>query len=304
VRIAALALVLAGCAIQPPPNTYLDVARQRYNDHAYADAISIVQASRSHDDLDSRELIAMSLERLGSPDGIRTLDEILRTHPERFHAALAVGEHYARINPHRATLAFELYLLHRPLEAAVHDDEVRARLAACRLRAREWAIARREYETLLARAPDNAAYRAGLAAALVGEQRCEDAIVVLEAVPREDRLQASVAFNLASCYFEVGRIEEALREAGGYTAAHADDAKGWLLLGRAASAAKRYDAALDAYQRARGLLPSDVRVLVNVAELELALHRRDEAMHTLDEALRLDPNDATVLRLRERMAPR
>jgi cytochrome c-type biogenesis protein CcmH len=91
----------------------------------------------------------------------------------------------------------------------------------------------------------------------------------------------------------IRRAEEKVR-------AHPDDGEAWALLARSYAFMERWPEALDAYDKAIGLLPQDASILSGFAEAQAATRNRElggKPMELVRQALAIDPDDMKGLEL-------
>ena len=105
--------------------------------------------------------------------------------------------------------------------------------------------------------------------------------------------------RLAQAAIAAGLPAEADKRLVKYLEARADDAEGWMMLGKARVKLDRKDDALAAFRKSLALdprLPGAVEGLVAVLSEQ---GKKDEARAVLDELLRKNPGDPTLDRVRK-----
>jgi thioredoxin-like negative regulator of GroEL len=195
---------------------YVNLGMIFYRDRRYGDAVALLSRCPDQSDVDLREQLGLSLYKTGAQDrAIQLLEAVVKERPDAFASQLQLGVALLKSDPKRAAGLMEAYLRQRPATLSFSDREVRERLGAAYLLARDWPHAIATYEQLLVARKD-LAVMLGLATALVGTRDCSRAIDLLERVLGDAPKQPSIYYNLAKCYLEVRRAADAEREAGYY----------------------------------------------------------------------------------------
>jgi hypothetical protein len=110
--------------------------------------------------------------------------------------------------------------------------------------------------------------------------------------------------NLLVMAMDAGRADEALRRATRLKELAPDDPVTWFNLGSALAVAHRYDDAAEVYRQAIARWPSRVEGYGGLAAALIDLDRPAEALEQYDAALRIDPNNAAMIALRNKTAAR
>jgi tetratricopeptide (TPR) repeat protein len=77
--------------------------------------------------------------------------------------------------------------------------------------------------------------------------------------------------------------------------------RAWLGLGSALAVQDQPDAAIEAWEQAAQLAPGDWRALANLAALHTSAGRTDEALAAVEEGLRRQPDEPSLLALRAQL---
>jgi hypothetical protein len=110
--------------------------------------------------------------------------------------------------------------------------------------------------------------------------------------------------NLLVMAMDAGRADEALRRATRLKELAPDDPVTYFNLGSALAVAHRYDDAAEVYHQAIARWPSRVEGYGGLAAALIDLDRPAEALEQYDAALRIDPNNAAMIALRNKTAAR
>ena len=117
--------------------------------------------------------------------------------------------------------------------------------------------------------------------------RYDEAIALYEdLIPRADSKQLfMVVCNYVATLIDVGRTEEAVRQAKWLAENHRDIPKAWLMLGEAFKASSDFEEALRCYHRAIGRNPNELGALIGAAEIyQFEFGDLERALSLLDAA--------------------
>jgi Flp pilus assembly protein TadD len=137
----------------------------------------------------------------------------------------------------------------------------------------------------------DAAAQLGVARALVGQGRWEEAVPVLERAVRLDPDAAVPLRELGAAYLFDGRPRDALEVLPRALELEPQDAAAWRYLGRAHEVTGTREEAIAAYREAARLDPTDPVAPGELGLLLLNQGRLAEAREALDTAVRLAPED-------------
>ena len=161
-----------------------------------------------------------------------------------------------------------------------------------------FAEAAASYQRVLAIQPDNVWAITNLGAAYWRQGERDKAIAIYRAAPV---LADSILGNMAFFYFEMGQYEEAAKAwQQALTLVPNDDVKhgnlgdAYMRLGRRKEAIEQYRLAADRSGDQLAVNPADAKVLARHAVYEARLGRPEAVQHAA-EAVRLSPDDPTVL---------
>ena len=110
--------------------------------------------------------------------------------------------------------------------------------------------------------------------------------------------------NLLIMAIEAGRADEAVQRATRLKELAPDDPVTYFNLGSALATAHRYEEAADVYRAAIARWPKRVEGHGGLAAALIDLNRPAQALEQYDAALRIDPNNASMIELRRRTAER
>jgi membrane associated rhomboid family serine protease/Flp pilus assembly protein TadD len=113
---------------------------------------------------------------------------------------------------------------------------------------------------------------------------------VLQSKPND----ASATLQLASVYFNMGRLDDAQKEFAKAVELNPNDASGWVGLGVMLQRMGRHEEAAAALQRAATLNPKLVQAQFGLGISAMNLRRYDKAIAAFKKAADLDPKDATA----------
>ncbi len=247
-----------------------DIVRT-YRDRAQADGASA----------DDRYLYA---RLLAGPAAVTEFRAALAVDPDHFWSLCGLGAELLEQGRDRQAV--------EPLEHAARLDAASGVPVNLLGRAAEAAHDRRGAEELYRRAfelqPDLVIARVNLGVLLVGVQRRDEALKVLdEAVRRAPRLPAALIAR-GTALMGAGKAVDAAKDFKAATEVNAKDVVALDLLANAYLSLERFDEAEDALLKALALAPKHAPTRVFVAYLQTSRGDLDAARASVDEALRLD----------------
>jgi choline-sulfatase len=178
------------------------------------------------------------------------------------------------------------------------NPQVLLRSASCWESAHDLARAEAVYRELLRRHPDFYLGYRYLSHLLVEEHRHRDARALWLDLGERIPGYVEVPLRLAEVEIAAGMPHEAAARLGPYLRAHAEDAEGWELLGRALAATGQNNDALRAFQSCLRLRPTSRNAAQGAVKLLVALGHRSEARQLLDELSARAPQDPLLMSLR------
>lgn len=145
-----------------------------------------------------------------------------------------------------------------------------------------------EYEALVAKHPERMRLIYNLAAVRIRQERCEDALPLLDRfIAQEDR-DGSAKYFKADCLLKLGRLDEARDAFEG--AREGAENNPWIYhgLSRIAAQAERFDEAIAQSRRAAEIAPTEVEIVAWLGTVLRKSGQPTEALAWHDRALALD----------------
>ena len=121
-----------------------------------------------------------------------------------------------------------------------------------------------------------------------------DAVSLAEDIARKSPAIARAHYNLALALVDVGRSDEALREAAISAKIDREDARPWNLIGTILAKKGRNDEAIEAFSLALELYPDAPYTRLNLGTVYLSKGMMGKALEHFSIAARLDPNDPEI----------
>ena len=160
--------------------------------------------------------------------------------------------------------------------------------------------------------PNHPVLRSALGDVLVARGQLDEAIGSYEAALTQGDRRLETRLSLARCLLESGSYERASLVLDGEEAppfassqrGSLDDTPRLRLLGDALAAEGLYARALEAYEKALANQPQNAALLCRVAQAQFALGRKDDAQHSLQCAIVLEPgaSEPCVLAIEQNIA--
>lgn len=228
-----------------------------FRERQFEKAIDLLSRAekQSVTDLNVKTVLGLCFYETGKKErGLSYLEDVVKQRPESYDAQFQLGKHYARIQPERAITALEQYFRVRPDDQAALDPLAHLHLGTALFLKGDLAEAVKHLTVAKeARSKDNQ-IRLMLATALMAQKKWQPAADLFEPFRADVDRRPAVAFNLATCYLNLGRRDEAKTLIQKYLALKPNDPRGLLLLGhieRASDKDAEVRGALLRYQQAQ-----------------------------------------------------
>lgn len=140
-------------------------------------------------------------------------------------------------------------------------------------------------------APGDLATQENLLRALIQAGRCEKALELIERLLKKRPNLVPLLILKANAEMRLNRIEDVVATTTLALDASPDTAEIYNLRGTAYERVGKNDAAISDFQRNSALAPLDSNPLVNMAEPLTSLHRPEEALAALQQAVKIQPSD-------------
>lgn len=172
-------------------------------------------------------------------------------------------------------------LLETPVEA-VDPSELALNLARAYSRNGEYAQAAELYRSVLERGEKLGTAHLEWAGALIGAGASESGLEILNEAARLDELGWIASPLLAAVQIRMGELTASVETAERMVEEEPGSPIAWNLLGVAKSYAGEFDAAREAFGKARSIMPDHVPSTVNFASMEFAQGNRERAAELVD----------------------
>ncbi len=286
----------------------------------YQDGVDLMRPfhERLPDDADVSHQLGLHLYRNGEQALAVPLLESVATDQRRFDAMWLLIQHYYRQANWEAGLQHaERYLVARPddtealaligtyflkaeqFDRAVttldrflesHPGNVPARInrANALFRRGDVDAAGQEYESLLDQQPDRARFLYNLASVRIKQDRCGEALLLLERFLKKEPKNGPALYFRADCLLKLGRFDDA-RAAFEHAGTEGQSANPWVWYGlsRVALRRKAYDEAINHAKKAQDLAPSEPELASWLGTVYRKAQRPAEALAWHDKALAL-----------------
>jgi len=229
--------------------------------------------------------------------GLSYLEDVVRQRAESYEAQFQIGKHYARIEPSRAITALEQYFRYRPDDQKGLDPLAQHHLGTAYYLRGQLPEAAKLLQQAHDSRPRDHQIRQTLGTVLIAQRRWAEGAELYENYQSEIERRPAVAFNLATCYLNLGRRDDARRLAQRYQQLRPNDPRGLLLLAAIdrssdkeadlRAALGKYEQAQEAMRSANPALEARSRVNVRVAMARTYLQLKDtqRAVGLLEPAL-------------------
>lgn len=205
-------------------------------DKSYDKAIELLSRAekQSVSDLSIKTVLGLCLYESGQKErGLSYLEDVVRQRPEDHEAQFQIGKHYARTKPTRAITALEQYFRYRPDEARQRGTDASAQLylGTAYFATDRYEEARKQLELARAARPRDNQIRQTLGSTMMALGNWKEGVEAYEPLLSEVQKRPAVAFNLATCYLNLNRRDEARKLAAQYRSLKPEDPRGLILLG-------------------------------------------------------------------------
>jgi tetratricopeptide (TPR) repeat protein len=244
--------------------------------------------------LEARDQIAgIALAQGRYQDARNVLDEVLKKNPRDTQALLLRGRiALARAEPATAIVDFRAVLRDQPQSAAV-----RQLLADAYSANGEPALAEESFRAAMDLAPKNIPLRIDFAQLLMGTQRVDAAVSLLEQGVSAAPDDVTIRDALAHAYLDKRDYVAARKAAEDLKTLRPQSAEGFYLAGLVAQGQNRLDDAQREFEHALALQPKVLDALSALAHLELARGQATQALTLVKDAVEHQPPNAFSLNL-------
>ena len=280
-----------------------------FRERKFAQAIDLLQRAEklSYSDVTVKTVLGLCLYETGEKDrGLSYLEDVVKQRPDTYDAQFQIGKHYARLDPERAERALESYFRYRPDDKRSLDPSAHLLLGTAYYlhgqlpearKALEDAESERQREGQSKAALENQ-IKQTLGTVLIAQGEWAAGAALYEPLLPDVQRRPAVAFNLATCYLNLGRRDEARKLARQYQALRKDDPRALTLLAsieRAGGQESDARSALGRYQEAQESLAkspeaakdwaSRVNIAAGIARAHLQLRDAAKAASTAEAGL-------------------
>ncbi|MCB9731500.1 MAG: tetratricopeptide repeat protein [Deltaproteobacteria bacterium] len=221
--------------------------------------------------------------------GLPHAERYMRARPDDTRALALIGTYYLKTDRFTdAVDALDRYLAEFP-------DNLSARInrANALFRMGDYARAGMAYETLVTQNPDRARLLYNLAAVRIKQDRCDDAIPLLDRFIEKTKNDASARYFRADCLMRLGRLKEAR---AAFEDASLDQANNpWIeySLSKIDFAEGKTESALSHVRKAMSIAPTEWEIASWLGTLLRRTGDPKQALTWHDKALELAPDDPT-----------
>jgi tetratricopeptide (TPR) repeat protein len=208
---------------------------------------------------------------------------VLQAEPHHHRAWLAYGDVLVDLGQHaEAAVAFERSRLTDPERPKV-DEGTAALVAGDRQQAE------RVFREILHRDASHPAALCGLAALSLAADMAHDAERLLRHALKQAAHLPLAHRGLGPALLALGKLEEAHAVAEGLKRLEPKSPQTWVLAAGVETRLMRQERALEAYERAAGLLPDELGLRMSIGHVQKTLGRRRDSEESYKAALRMDP---------------
>lgn len=143
--------------------------------------------------------------------------------------------------------------------------------------------------------PNNLDFQKGLAIAYLGKKEYQNALAAYKKLAAAEPNNADISYHIAEVNYNLGETSEqgfAALDAIKKNTTYPGEA--WFYVGDALQKGKKYDEAIEAYERSIAANPKVYGAYNNLSELYRTKGRYEKAIQTMDKAILQFPEDSTV----------
>lgn len=143
--------------------------------------------------------------------------------------------------------------------------------------------------------PNNPDFQKGLAGAYFGKKEYQNALAAYRKVAAAEPNNGDVSYYIAESHFNLGEFaEQGIAALDAIKKGTRFPGEAWFYVGDALQKGKKFEEAIDAYERSISANPKIYGSYNNLSELYRIKGRYDKAIATMDKAKAQFPNDSTV----------